>query len=264
MLLKLGSRGEAVEELQLALSNNGSPCAVDGVFGKNTEKAVKVFQHQANLLEDGKVGFNTFRALGMNVEPLPAVQYSPYTLPWYQAMFDGLTFDPGFESQIKAAAMRVLAGKNRYEAFVAKNSLPMPWHFVGVTHNMECSCNWRGVLHNGQLIVGTDRKTTIVPKGRGPFKTWEDAALDALKIEGLDKVQDWSMGNILRMGELFNGKGYQRYKENTPYLWAMTSVNDGTGKYVSDGKYDSAANANTQVGEAAILKWLQKDGFILV
>jgi lysozyme family protein len=240
MILKIGSTGQEVAALQLALSNNGVPCDIDGKFGPKTLLAVTDLQEKAGLFMDGIAGPQTLKFLGISSaeEPTPT-NFKPYSLVWYAEMFRTMKFDDGYESQIAGAAHRVLAGKDRYEALV-KNFFPkMPWFFVGVTHNMECSCNWRGVLHNGELIVGTNRKTKLVPAGHGPFATWEDAAVDALQIEGMDKIQDWSIGNILRMGELFNGTGYQRRSENTPYLWAMTSVNDGTGKYVADGKLRS-------------------------
>lgn len=190
--------------------------------------------------------------------------FKPYTLPWYQAEYKSLTFDHGFESQIAGAAHTVLAGEDRYKAFVAAHFPSMPCYFVALVHMMESSCNWRAVLHNGELIVGTNRKTTLVPAGRGPFATWEDAAADALKLDGMDKIQDWSVGNMLRALEAYNGTGYQRHAENTPYLWAQGSVNDGRGKYTADGQFDPNANANGQTGAATILKQLEIWGKITV
>jgi lysozyme family protein len=265
--LHLGMRGDQVKELQLALSNNGASCEIDGYFGPLTEAAVKHFQAGNDLVQDGVAGPITLKILGVShitetAPPGGIDSLKPFTLPWYTEKYRILVYDRGFESQIAAATNRVAAGRDRYEAFVQKHFPNIPWYFVGVTHSMECSCNFRGVLHNGELIVGTGRKTTLVPSGRGPFSTWEDAGTDAFKIEGFDKITDWSIGNILRMGEKFNGVGYQKRGENTPYLWAMTSINDGTGKYVADNKYDENANANTQVGEAAIIKELELRGMV--
>ena len=56
-LLKKGSTGEAVRQLQQALEDLGyDPGAVDGRFGSMTESAVKAFQADRGLDVDGIVG----------------------------------------------------------------------------------------------------------------------------------------------------------------------------------------------------------------
>jgi N-acetylmuramoyl-L-alanine amidase len=58
--LRLGSTGDEVKELQQWLYDYGFYVgAVDGNFGNETEKAVKVFQEEAGLLPDGMVGPET-------------------------------------------------------------------------------------------------------------------------------------------------------------------------------------------------------------
>lgn len=64
-LLRKGSRGEDVAELQRALSAHGHALAADGVFGPLTDAAVRAFQASASLKVDGAVGPLTRRALGM-------------------------------------------------------------------------------------------------------------------------------------------------------------------------------------------------------
>ena len=69
-LLKNGSRGELVRELQTRLNEQGYKAgAADSIFGSNTEKAVKALQSAAGITVDGKVGQNTWTALleGMGV-----------------------------------------------------------------------------------------------------------------------------------------------------------------------------------------------------
>ncbi|AZV43740.1 hypothetical protein BAOM_3131 [Peribacillus asahii] len=61
--LKVGSRGSDVKELQKAL---GIPA--DGIFGKDTEKAVKAFQKKNKLAVDGIAGAQTLKALGIKVD----------------------------------------------------------------------------------------------------------------------------------------------------------------------------------------------------
>ena len=56
-LLKKGSKGEAVTELQGWLYQLGyNPGSTDGIFGPKTEKAVKAFQRDTDLQVDGIVG----------------------------------------------------------------------------------------------------------------------------------------------------------------------------------------------------------------
>jgi len=57
--LKKGSKGQAVKDLQEALKEAGitpGPGAIDGIFGKQTELAVKAFQTVFGLEPDGIVG----------------------------------------------------------------------------------------------------------------------------------------------------------------------------------------------------------------
>lgn len=63
-LLELGEDGQEIKSLQQRLKALGfNPGTVDGIFGKNTEKAVKDFQKSAGLSADGVVGPATFKAL---------------------------------------------------------------------------------------------------------------------------------------------------------------------------------------------------------
>ena len=55
MLLKKGSKGEQVKELQKALG-----IAADGMFGPGTEKSVISFQKANGLTADGIVGQKTW------------------------------------------------------------------------------------------------------------------------------------------------------------------------------------------------------------
>lgn len=64
MLLKLGSRGSEVKELQSLLDKKGfSPGPIDGIFGPRTESAVKRYQQSEGLVVDGIVGPKTWGRL---------------------------------------------------------------------------------------------------------------------------------------------------------------------------------------------------------
>ncbi|WP_348537095.1 peptidoglycan-binding domain-containing protein [Geobacillus subterraneus] len=56
--LKLGSKGKDVERIQRALK-----IKADGIFGKQTEAAVKAYQKRKGLAADGVVGEKTWNTL---------------------------------------------------------------------------------------------------------------------------------------------------------------------------------------------------------
>ena len=63
-LLKKGSRGSAVTQLQQLLKDKGYLTgSVDGIFGNQTYSAVRAFQKDAGLAVDGIVGSKTWTAL---------------------------------------------------------------------------------------------------------------------------------------------------------------------------------------------------------
>jgi len=68
-ILKVGSKGPAVEYLQKSL---GGSLKVDGKFGPGTQKAVKDFQTSKSLKADGIVGPKTWAAIGGGAAPAPA------------------------------------------------------------------------------------------------------------------------------------------------------------------------------------------------
>ncbi|WP_308017614.1 C40 family peptidase [Alkalihalobacillus deserti] len=62
--LRLGSRGSSVRALQSALNANGvNAGTADGVFGLQTQRAVREFQRNAGITVDGVAGPQTNRAL---------------------------------------------------------------------------------------------------------------------------------------------------------------------------------------------------------
>jgi lysozyme family protein len=176
--------------------------------------------------------------------------------PVYRKRWDTATVVPKWVDAADRYVRLIFKNRAKYEAVEAKTGVP--WYFIAVTHMRESSCDFRGVLHNGEHIIGTGRKTRLVPAGRGPFSTWEAAAIDALRLHALHKITDWSIERVLYECERFNGFGYYRKGLVSPYVWAGTTLYR-SGKYVRDGVYDPS-HVDTQLGCAIVLKRLQANG----
>lgn len=133
-----------------------------------------------------------------------------------------------------------------------KGHFNVPWQVIAILHLMEAGCNPMRQILNGEYW---SRETKYVPKGMGPWCSFERSCLSSFTID--KKVPPvWDIPNTLYYFEAHNGFGYRRYRNiNSPYLWSFTNhyVN---GKYISDGRYDEDA-ISKQPGVAAILKFLQ-------
>lgn len=153
-------------------------------------------------------------------------------------------------ASVDRQARLLFSNKARYVTVARATNVP--WWIIAIIHMREASGLFTGVLHNGEKIIGTGRKTTLVPAGRGPFKTWEEAAIDALNMKALGKVRAWPIARICYEVEAYNGWGYWwRGDKSSAYLWAGTNI-DGGGKYVADHVWDAKAQ-DQQNGTMAVL-----------
>lgn len=183
------------------------------------------------------------------------------TPKWYRKMYLECEIDKGYERSVIKNSELVLEGRDKYQQVSDKTGIP--WYVIGIIHFKEGSCNFLKCMANGEKIIGTGRKTTIVPIGRGPYSTWEESAIDAISISSLRKVNSWELGTMLAAVERYNGSGHISGKgksETSPYLWARTNVNDDFGKYTSDGKFSPIQGTNKTSGFCAILKQLESIG----
>lgn len=62
-ILRRGMRGDTVRSLQISLARHGFPLHADGIFGPQTEDAVRRFQERRGLVVDGIAGPATMAAL---------------------------------------------------------------------------------------------------------------------------------------------------------------------------------------------------------
>lgn len=145
-------------------------------------------------------------------------------------------------------ARRLLSTKDRYQAVEAVTGVP--WYVIAVIHERESAQNWNTQLAQGDPLRQVSRH---IPKGRGPFDTWEDGAYDALVNchPYASKWKDWTAGGTLTILELYNGLGYAQKNRPSSYVWAGTNQYK-SGKYVADGVWDPNA-IDSQPGCASLL-----------
>ncbi len=152
------------------------------------------------------------------------------------------------ERDFSGIAKRLVAAKNRYQTVATRTGVP--WPFIAVVHEREAAQNWNTQLGQGDPL---DRVSVHVPAGRGPFKTWEDGAYNALVncAPYAARNKDWSIGGTLTELEEYNGLGYAARSQPSPYVWSGTDQYR-SGKYVRDGVYDPNV-VDSQLGCAGLL-----------
>jgi lysozyme family protein len=131
----------------------------------------------------------------------------------------------------------------------------VPWFFIAVVHQRESSQNFARSLAQGDPW---DEVSVHVPVGRGPFHSWEEAAVDALvNCPPFAAANvDWSTGGFLTMLEKYNGLGYASRGLPSPYVWSGTDQYI-KGKFVRDGVFDPNV-VDQQPGCAALLMAMAK------
>lgn len=161
---------------------------------------------------------------------------------------------------IDVVVARLIAAKARYESAssstISYGPNPagyknyVPWYVIAVIHEREASQSWLANLAQGDPW---NKVSVHVPRGRGPFPSWEAAAADALVYcpPRAASWRDWSIGGILTLLEEYNGLGYASMGRPSPYVWASTDQYH-SGKYIADGHYDPNA-VDHQLGCASLL-----------
>ena len=181
----------------------------------------------------------------------------------YRTLFDSCSIRPEHEADVRANVSRLVAGASVYQKISDAAGGRISWPFIGITHGLECSFSFEKHLHNGDPLTA---RTVHVPAGRpktgSPPFSFQESALDAIQLEGLDTVDNWTLADMLFRWEKFNGFGYRRPDINihTPYLWSFSNHYE-RGKFVGDGVFDASA-VSRQCGAAVMLKGLVLGGVV--
>lgn len=170
----------------------------------------------------------------------------------YQAYYEACTPKPDAAANIEFYIRNLNRHRPVYEA-VGSAIGRLPWALVGVIHGMECGFNFATHLHNGDPLRA---RTVHVPANRpvvgSPPFTWNESAVDALRMEGYNQIEDWSIPRMLYLLEKYNGFGYRPLGVPTPYLWSFSNLYE-RGKFTADRHFDPHA-VSKQCGAAVMLK----------
>ena len=202
MLLKKGSRGEEVKQLQKALG-----IGADGIFGSGTEAVVKKFQKDNGLAVDGLVGPGTWEAIGIDTDSFEAASETEYTTK------DGLVID------------RQYLDKNEYVRDYGKIE-PLGFfihHTAGWDNPYNTINNWnrdkRGRVATQYCIGGTNVKG-------------KEAKHDGVVVECFpNNYLGWHLGKVGKFaiskmsgGVELNNFGYLTKKGDKYYTYVNTEV----------------------------------------
>jgi len=202
MLLKKGSKGKEVKQLQEALG-----IGADGIFGSGTESAVKKFQKDNGLGADGIVGRKTWEAIGIDTNSGDAVEETEYTTK------DGLVIE------------RQYLDKDEYVRDYGKIE-PLGFflhHTAGWDNPFACVNSWnkdkRGRVATQYVIGGTN------VKGNG-------SKYDGVVVECFpNNYLGWHLGKVGKFaiskmsgGVELNNFGYLTKKGDKYYTYVNTEV----------------------------------------
>lgn len=139
------------------------------------------------------------------------------------------------QARVTAVAQHLLTFKSQYAEVSAATGIPIL--VIVAIHERESGADFSTYLGNGDPL---NKPSVHVPRGRGPFRSWSTGAIDALTLDKLNQVNDWTWERAVYEWVLYNGFGPLAHGHQSGYAWAGTNIYDG-GKYVRDGVWDPNA-----------------------
>lgn len=177
--------------------------------------------------------------------------------PRIAELWDAMEIDPKRLPTFKKIAAYAIANRDKY--LNVEHRTGVPWAMIACMHKRESDAQdskgnplFTSYLGNGQPL---NKVTTIVPKGRGPFKSFLDGAVDALEIDKLTLVDEWRLEKQLFYMEALNGFGYRTHGIPSTYIWGGTNVQE-IGRFDRDGHF--VAEWDKQPGCAPMLWSIMK------
>jgi D-alanyl-D-alanine dipeptidase len=272
--LRRGDEGAEVKLLQERLrAFEGTPLNVDGDFGELTEAAVERFQEQRELLVDGIVGRDTWRALGVE-DFAPDWGNQPVEwLGWKKIACD-MTVpgqpDKGFDSTTlrvdvadafervrmranSAGAKLTSAGGRRKVARTAnRNQSKKSMHYVGRAHDLALPSGMQNPLYDAYLVEPD-------PEHPGYWIVWaraeqgEERIIDAW-VHTKQDVQRVT-ARVINLTDLLAEFGFQRIRKRSSYRRS----NYGAAEWWHFQKTDDLVVGESLFGEELLKVWRLED-----
>jgi lysozyme family protein len=148
---------------------------------------------------------------------------------------------------VQEGAKEVLAAMPRYIAAAADLDMPPQCAaFIGALDLRESNCNPSRALGQGDPW---NQRSTHVPAGFGPFKSWADACRFYLAREHINDPATWTWEWLCYEGNGWNGFGPNNNGRVPGYLFSCTAVYDTPryggvglgGKYIADNEWSGTA-----------------------
>lgn len=159
MILRHGDRGPEVERLQRLLNDGGAGLSVDGIFGLDTEAALRGYQNAHGLVDDGICGAKTWAAL--TGAPMPGA------LSQHDLREAAKTLDVDLP-----AIMAVNEVESRGEGFIGRLPVVLFERHImlrrlkhhDVTHATQLAAMWPNLVNSdpGGYLGGTHENTRLV------------------------------------------------------------------------------------------------------
>lgn len=151
-------------------------------------------------------------------------------------------------SEAQAVAKKLFVHKGRFLTVQAQCGVPALWLMPVFEREGPSFSDYFG---NGDPL---DQVTRHVPRGRGPFTTWEGGCIDALHLDHVTQCVEWTWPAACFHWEAWNGFGPRGHGRPSGYVWSGTTIYKG-GKYVADGVW-SRGTFDHQLGCVILAKQL--------
>lgn len=296
VMLGIGDRGSAVEEMQKLLIGCGyscGDCGADGIFGNDTLKAVKAFQKAAGLSVDGIYGPKSKAALTAKYQNREKTDTKPYTEAFIEKVAPMAQTDQkvsGIIASITIAQAILESGWGRSELAVNANNL------FGMKKSLSGN-TWTGSTWDGKSVYSKETKevyasgpATVQADFRA-YKSWQESVSDhsayllgaknggALRYEGLKGCTDYrKAAQIIKNGGYATSPTYveklcsiieewkltqydvetdsAKVKEKTKAAMAITIYVPGFSTNKSDERHGDGMVIHSESGQTLVI-----DGF---
>ena len=166
----------------------------------------------------------------------------------YKELYESMIILPEYKVKVDWYTTKALSQKHEY--IKVEELLTVPWEIVAALHSLESTFDLDKQILNGQKW---DQETTWVPKGLGPWISFESSCVSAFNRH--KPPIKYTIEEVSNFAERWNGGGYAKRNKLSPYLYSFSNLGLKTGKFVSDGRYSSTA-ISKQCGFLVLLKAL--------